>query len=142
VILLDANLLLYAYDANSPQHDCAEEWIEETLSEAQMVGLPWLSILAFLRITTGRQVLAQPLLIEEAAEVLAEILALPNVAAIGPGQRHWEVFSDLLVHLRVTANLVNDAHLAALAIEHGATLYSADRDFARFPGLKWKNPLE
>jgi len=106
------------------------------------VGLPWVSILAFVRISTNPRILELPLTTGEAIKIVSSWLARANVTVLSPGDRHWEIMQNLLVEGQATGPLVTDAHLAALAIEHGATLASADRDFARFPGLKLLNPLQ
>jgi toxin-antitoxin system PIN domain toxin len=141
VILVDANLLLYAYDAASPQHRAARLFWERSLSEPDPVRLAWSTILAFLRIGTNPRALAQPMTIEEACAHVSSWLERPMVDLLEPTSRHWDMLGRLLVTSQSTANLVSDAHLAALAIEHGATLCTTDRDFARFEGLSWRNPL-
>lgn len=141
MILVDSNLLVYAYLPSSKQHGSARAWLEARFSEAEPVGLPWVSILAFMRIITNPRLLEHPLSIEEANRIVSAWLARANVTILNPGGRHWEILQNLLVQGQASGPLVTDAHLAALAIEHGATLASADRDFARFPGLKLLNPL-
>ncbi len=140
--LLDANLLIYAYDASSPFHSRAREWFEETLSGLDPVWLPWSSIHAFLRITTSSRILGNPFAVEEAVSIVGEWLERPTVSILEPGARYWPILSRLLPAAQARANLVMDAHLAALAMEHGATVLTTDRDFTRFDGLKWSNPLE
>jgi len=142
VTLLDVNLLLYAYDASSKDHDRAARWLEEVLSRQSIVGLAWETILAFLRITTHPKILSEPYTLEEAMDVVAGWIARPNVAVVGPTEQHWAVLSRLLPKSRVRGSLIMDSHLAALAIEHGATLYTNDRDFERFPGLNVEYPLQ
>jgi hypothetical protein len=142
LILLDANILLYAYDRASERHRTAAAWLETALSETETVGISWSVLLAFLRITTSRRVLREPLSMTEAASAVSQWLERPNVRVIEPGERHWEILRSLLVEAQVLAGDVMDAHLAALAIEHGATVCTRDRDFARFPGLKTLDPLE
>ena len=142
MILLDVNLLLYAYDASSKDHDRAARWLEEVLSRQSIVGLAWETILAFLRITTHPKILSEPYTLEEAMDVVAGWIARPNVAVVGPTEQHWAVLSRLLPKSRVRGSLIMDSHLAALAIEHGATLYTNDRDFERFPGLNVEYPLQ
>ena len=141
MILIDANLLLYAYDLTSEQHERAKTWLEATLNEGQPVRLAWATILAFLRIGTNPRALAVPLSIREATRIVAEWLALPNVASLEPGERHFEILVRLLESAQARGPLVMDAHLAALAIEHGATLCTTDRDFTRFGQLRVSNPL-
>jgi toxin-antitoxin system PIN domain toxin len=141
VILVDANLLLYAYDTTSENHATARAWWERSLSDTQLVRLAWITVVAFVRITTHPRVFREPMTITEASEHVGSWLERPMVGLLDPGERHWSILSNLLREARATANLVTDAHLAALAIEHGATLCSTDRDFRRFPGLSWENPL-
>lgn len=141
MILVDANLLIYAYDASSTFHAPAREWLEEVLSAPEPVGLPWASILAFVRITTDRRILKAPFSAEEASSIVDEWLALPSVRVPEPTARHWQILQRLIREDQATGPLVTDAHLAALAIEHGAQLFSTDRDFSRFRGLRWTNPL-
>jgi hypothetical protein len=141
MILLDANLLLYAYDPSSPHHEAARDWLENTLSGAQHIGLAWMTLLAFVRVSTSRRVLEHPLTITEAAATVSAWLERPTITVLNPGERHWEILRDVMTKGQAHGPLIMDAHLAALAIEHGATLASADRDFARFPGLKLLNPL-
>jgi toxin-antitoxin system PIN domain toxin len=141
MILVDANVLLYAYDGSNPLHEAALSWWEDRLSEPQPVRLAWATILAYIRIGTHLRVFERPLSIEEAVSHVAAWLSRPMVGILDPGLRHWSILRSLLEESRACGNLVTDAHLAALAIEHGATLCSTDRDFVRFEGLKWQNPL-
>jgi toxin-antitoxin system PIN domain toxin len=141
VILLDANLLIYAVDADSPHHKRARRWLERTLSGDTLVGLPWIVILAFVRITTRAGILRTPLSIEHAVAFIDEWLAQPYVSLIGPGEAHWLVFKNLLIGGGAAGNLTSDAHLAALAIEHGCEIASSDNDFRRFTGVTLVNPL-
>lgn len=141
MILLDANVLLYACDDHSPHHAAARNWLEKTLSGPEPAALSWTTILAFLRLATDPRVFRRPLPIAQAAEIIAGWLEGPRFALLDPGERHWRILRRLLLDGQASGKLVMDAHLAALAIEHGATLASADRDFARFPGLKLLNPL-
>lgn len=142
MILVDANLLLYAYDPDSPSHEASRRWLEDVLSGTEVVHLTWLTLWAFLRISTNRRVYAQPLSPEEAHAVVASWLARPNVSVVGPAERHLEILGGLLTTGQAVGPLVMDAALAAVAIEHGATLCSTDRDFARFSDLSWRNPLD
>jgi toxin-antitoxin system PIN domain toxin len=142
VILVDANLLLYAYSPRAEQHERARVWLEQVLVGPETVGLPWSSILAFLRIATNPRVFERPLSVAEAAIVITSWLAEPSVALVGPGERYWEILRDLLTEAQVSGPLVSDAALAALAIECGATLVTTDRDFTRFHGLRHANPLQ
>jgi toxin-antitoxin system PIN domain toxin len=142
LILIDANILLYAHDSTSPHHGSARMWIERTLSGSEPVGLGWITILAFLRISTTRGILKNPLSPSEAVIIVSEWLHRPAVTLLHPGERHWEILRNLIVEGQAPGPLVMDAHEAALAIEHGATLCTTDRDFTRFPGLRALNPLK
>jgi toxin-antitoxin system PIN domain toxin len=141
MILVDANLLLYAEDSQAAQHAAARTWWDEQLSGDDPVCLCWAVLTAFVRVGTNPRVYQQPLTIPEAVGRIESWLAQPCVRVIHATGRHLEVFNHLLITGQATANLVPDAHLAALAIEHGCVLCSTDGDFARFPGLGWKNPL-
>ncbi len=142
MILIDANLLLYAYDPSSPHHQAARDWLETTFSAPEPVGLTWMTLLAFLRIGTSPRPLENPLSINEATAIVVGWLERPMVTLLNPGERHWETLCALMARGQAHGSLVMDAHLAALAIEHGANLATSDRDFARFPGLKFFNPLD
>lgn len=142
MILVDANLLLYAYNASLEPHESASRWLETALTRPEPIGFAWVTLLAFLRISTNPRAFGRPLTIAEALPIVAEWLARPTVVILNPGERHWEIFSNLLRHSHARGPAVTDTHLAALAIEHGATLYTTDRSFTRFPGLRTVNPLE
>lgn len=142
MILVDVNLLLYAHNQASPQHSSARGWLESTLSGDRQVGLPWHTLLAFLRISTNPRLFPRSFSIEESSAIVDEWLQMPQVAILQPGERHWSILQRLLTSGQAAGNLASDAHLAALAIEHGALLCTTDRDFARFPGLRWENPLQ
>lgn len=141
MILVDANLLLYAYHERAEHHAGARRWLETTLSGSELVRFPWLAVWAFLRIATNPRVFERPLSSTEAAAAVSSWLDQPVAAMLEPAERYWAILSDLMQQGQVTGPLVMDAAIAALAVEHGATLYTTDRDFARFPGLKWRNPL-
>ena len=142
MILPDANLLLHAYHTRAAQHEASKAWLEATLSGHEIVRFAWVTLWAFLRISTSTKVLEHPLSIGEAAAAVSSWLERPNAGLIEPGDRHWTILRQLLEAAQCTGPLVTDAALAALAIEHGATLHTTDRDFSRFPGLAWTNPLE
>lgn len=142
MILLDANILLYAYDRASERHEAAVEWLEMALTGAESVGMSWSVVLAFVRITTSRRILREPLSMAEAVSAVSHWLERSNVRVIDPGEGHWRILKSLLVETQIRGADVMDAHLAALALEHGATVCTHDRDFARFPGLKTLDPLE
>jgi len=141
LILVDANILLYAEDETSPYHKRAKEWWDIQLSGEDPVCLCWPVLTAYLRIGTNPRGFERPLVMEEAVDRIQSWFDQPCVQIIQPTEKHWEIFRQLLNQGQATANLVPDAHLAALAIEHGCELYSTDSDFSRFPKLKWKNPL-
>lgn len=141
MILPDVNLLLMAHVRNSALHGAARIWWEETLASAPPIGLPWAVILGFLRLSTSRAVLAEPRSVEESCAVARSWLERRNVFVIHPGERHADLLFGLLEAAGTAGNLTTDAHLAALAIEHQCELNSTDTDFARFPGLRWRNPL-
>jgi hypothetical protein len=141
VILPDVNLLVHAYNTDSPVHAAARAWWEGLLNSTQPVGLAWAGVLGFIRITTHRQVLSHPMPVATACSHARTWLAQPYVTLLDPGSRHAEIVFGLLESLGTAGNLTTDAHLAALAIEHQAELHSTDADFTRFPGLRWINPL-
>jgi len=141
VRLLDVNLLIYAVDEDSARFKDAHPWVERVLGGQETVALPWAVLLAFLRLTTKPQVMTAPLTSDEALEYIDGWLARPNTVVVHPTDRHAAVLRELLAPLGTAGNLVTDAHLAALAIEHGAELNSCDSDFSRFAGLRWADPL-
>ncbi len=140
-MLIDANILLYAVISDYPQHENAKSWLESQLNGPKRVALPWPSLLAFLRISTHPRVFSNPMTISEAWEFVYQWLGLSNVWIPQELDRHSEILGELLVRSDSPANLVPDAHLAALAIEHGLTVYSCDSDFARFKDVTWINPV-
>ena len=141
MILVDANLLLYAANRDAPEHASARSWLDERLNGTAQVGLPWPSMLAFVRIASNPTIVRRPVTPAGAWRQVRDWLACDATWIPLPGPRHTDVLDQLLEHRFVTSRLVPDAHLAALAIEHGLTLCSTDGDFAKFPGLKWENPL-
>lgn len=141
-MLLDANLLLYAVDRSSPFHERSAAWLTEVLNGARRVGLPWPSLLAFLRISTHPRASARPLAPSEAWRFVDDWLTAGPAWIPAATERHASVLADLMVSGDLRGNLAADAHLAALAIEHGLTVCSADSDFARFPKITWENPLQ
>jgi len=140
LILLDTNLLIYAYERRSPHNKVARAWMEGVFRRPAKVALPWPSLLGFMRLMSNDRVMHYPLPLHRAWAQVESWLALPQTWIPLPTDRHREILAGLLEG-ESRPNLVNDAHLAALAIEHGLTLCSADRDFARFQGLRWENPL-
>jgi len=141
MILTDANLLLYAYNVDAVDHDTSRQWLETQLSGPNLFCFAWQTLTAFLRISSNRRAFASPLSIEEATRIVTEWLDRPQTVLLTPGEKHWAIFRKLVESGQATGPLVMDAHLAALALEHGAVLASSDRDFSRFPGLKLINPL-
>jgi uncharacterized protein len=142
VILVDVNILLHTIESRSPLNAKARKWWDARLSESVPVCLCWAVLSGFLRIATNRRIFQHPLSMEEAVARVQSWLDQPCVRIVHPTQRHWDVFRDMLTGGKATANLVSDAHLAALAIEYGCELNSTDADFSRFPRLAWKNPLQ
>jgi toxin-antitoxin system PIN domain toxin len=142
MILIDVNLLIYAYTRGAKQHVAARKWFESVASSDIPVLLPWHSVLGFLRVSTNPRVADSPFSIEEAAAIVDEWMANPRIRTVQAGRRHWEILRSLLIDGQCRGQLVPDAHLAALAIEHGATLATHDRGFARFKGLSLSYPLE
>ena len=142
MILVDTNILLYAEDKTSPLHEEARHWWDTQLSGESPVCLCWLIINAFIRICTNRRVFQNPLTMEQTIRRVQSWLDQPCLRLIEPTESHWRIFQTMLLDGQANANLVPDAHLAALAVEHGCILYSSDSDFSRFPKLKWKNPLK
>lgn len=141
MILIDANILLYAKIVEYPQHEAARTWLTKKLTGSGRVGLPWPSLLAFHRIATSARVLERPVAAAESWRQIEQWLSLPNVWCPVPTERHAAILGELIQSADVQANLTYDAHLAALAIEYGLMLCSTDRDFARFDRLRFENPL-
>lgn len=141
MILLDANLLLYAKISDFPEHGATRAWLDERLNGPHRVGLPWPSLLAFLRIATSPRVFARPMASRDAWAQVERWLSLPQVWTPEPGDGHPRVLGDLLRATSAVAGDVTDAHLAALAIEHGLVLCTHDRGFAKYPGLRWDDPI-
>ena len=141
MILVDANLLLYAANQAAPEHRVAREWLDAQLSGTAKVGLPWPSLLTFVRLATNPVVMRQPVSVARAWAQVDQWLSAGPVWVPQPTVKHAEILGGLCEPAWMTSRLVPDAHLAALAIEHGLTLSSTDGDFARFEGLDWENPL-
>ena len=142
MIIPDVNLLVYAYEDRSQDHLEARQWWESVLYSADMIGIPWAVALGFIRLITNPRMFPNPTPVSTATACVRSWLAQPNVEIIHPGPRHADLVFGLLEEVGVGANLTMDAHLAALAIEHHATLHTTDSDFTRFPGLRWVNPLK
>ena len=139
--LPDLNLFLYAFDETSARHAAARKWVEETLSGTETVAFAWAVLLGFVRLATNPSLFARPLGGGEAFDAIDGWLEQPCATVVHPTGRHSAILRDLLAPLGTAGNLTGDAHLAALAIEHGAELCSCDIDFARFAGLQWSDPL-
>jgi toxin-antitoxin system PIN domain toxin len=141
VILVDVNLLLYAYNADSPQHGAARNWLDALFDGDDAIGLPWVTLWGFIRLTTNPRVLPNPLPADQALSIVGEWLVQPEVRVVEPGPRHFDILRKLVVADQASGRKSTDAVLAALAMENGATLASSDHDFRRFRGLRWLNPL-
>jgi toxin-antitoxin system PIN domain toxin len=141
VIVLDANVLLYAYSPASPEHGRARECVADLFSAEALVGLPWQTISAFIRILTNPRLPGVRRPVTEILEIVESWLEQPNIRLLSPGERHWTLFRQMLLEGQARGPMTSDAQLAALTIESGGVLYTTDRDFARFPGLRWENPL-
>ncbi len=141
MILVDANLLLYAEDSLSPHHVAARSWWDEQLSGTEPVGLCWPALTAFVRIATNPRLHQRPLTLDEACQRVQSWFDQPCVRLLHPTDHHWRFFQQMLRAGSATGNLVTDAHLASVALEHNCELCSTDNDFARFLGLKWRNPI-
>jgi toxin-antitoxin system PIN domain toxin len=138
--LVDANVLLNAINGDAPQHEPARRWLQDALSGEEAVAFGWSALTAFLRLSTSSSVFARPLTIEDAASFVEDWLAQPNAVVLEPTARHLGILRGLLASAGSAGNLVNDAHLAALALEHGAEIVTFDRDFGRFTGVRWSIP--
>jgi toxin-antitoxin system PIN domain toxin len=141
VILIDANLLLHAYSPRSTHHEASRQWLEKVLEGPEHVRLSWLTVWAFMRIASNPRVFEIPLSAAEIEAIVSSWLEQPHAGIVEPGERHWEILTRLVRDGQASGPLVMDAVLAAIAIEHGAVLYTSDRDFSRFDGLEWRNPL-
>jgi toxin-antitoxin system PIN domain toxin len=141
LILVDANLLLYAYHRRAEQHEQSRAWLERVLSGPDLVRFAWVTLWGFLRIATSPRVFDRPLSVSEAEAAISSWLDQPAAGILEPGERHWEILCGLLRQGQAAGPLVMDAVLAAVALEHGATVCTTDRDFSRFSGLAWTNPL-
>ena len=141
MIIPDVNILIHAYDSDFPHHEAARAWWESALNSQRALGLAWAANLGFIRLITNRSIFARPLSVRDAVRIVRLWLAQPRVQILIPGEAHGNVVFRLLEEAGAAGNLTTDAHLAALAIEYGAEIASTDNDFARFPGLRWFNPL-
>jgi toxin-antitoxin system PIN domain toxin len=141
VIILDANVLIYAVNQDAPLHKRARSWLETTLLGTETIGIPWTVILAFVRLTTRPGLFRNPMPLDVSFDLIDSWLENPSVIIVEPGPRHRTILKGLLSAAGTAGNLTSDAHLAALALEQRAEICSLDQDFLRFPGLKWRNPL-
>ena len=141
MIVLDSNILLYAYDASAGQHQKAREWVEDVFSGGSPIGLPWQTIAAFLRIVTNPRLPGRRFSSPEAVAIVDRWADQPNVRLLAPGENHWSLLRQTLLDSQTRGPMITDAQLAAITIEYGGVLHTTDRDFSRFPGLRWKNPL-
>ncbi|MFN8090592.1 MAG: type II toxin-antitoxin system VapC family toxin [Mycobacterium sp.] len=139
--LLDLNVLIYALDESSPRHEAARSWLDETLSGSETVAFAWQVLVGFVRLSTRAVIFARPLTVDEAFDVVDGWLDQPCAVVVHPGARHSWLLRELLGTAGTAGNLTSDAHLAALALEHGAELCSSDADFGRFAGVRWVDPL-
>ena len=141
MIVLDANLLIYAYDSKSVAHERARAWVELALSGGERVGIPWQSIYAFLRVVSNPRLQVR-FSLEKAMQIVDNLILHSNVTLITPGTLHLSILKSTAIDGQAQGPLLSDAVLAALTIEWGGTLCTTDRDFARFSGLRWTNPLD
>lgn len=141
MIVPDVNLLIHAYNPRSSDHPRARAWLEFVLGDARTIGWTWVTLLGFIRISTQPRIMGRPLTVHQACDHVRSWLAQPYALVLEPGRRHPEILFGLLESIGAAGDPTTDAHLAALAIDHQAELHSTDADFARFPGLKWHNPL-
>ena len=140
--LIDVNVLVYAFRRDAPGHPSYHQWLKDCLSSDQAFGMTDLVLSGFLRVVTHPRIFTPPSPLEAAQRLAEEIRAQPNCVAVNPGPRHWEIFTRLCRTAKAKGNLVPDAYLAALAIESGSEWITTDRDFSRFPGLRWRHPLQ
>jgi uncharacterized protein len=141
VIVVDANVLLYAYNAGSPEHERCRTWLDEALAGPSPVAFTWLTILAFLRLATSPRIFQQPLTMAEAVAHVSRWLVVPTAVLLEAGPMHWELLKSTLLEAQAAGNLVTDGAIAALALENGAAVCTTDRDFRRFTGLRLIDPL-
>jgi hypothetical protein len=141
LILVDVNVLIYAHRVDVPDHVRYHAWLDSVVNGTQAYGVSDLVLSGFLRVVTHRRVFPRPTPLADALKFVAEVRSQPHCVVVAPGPRHWEIFVDLCRHVATTANQVPDAYLAALAIESGSEWITADRGFARYPGLRWRTPV-
>lgn len=141
MFVVDVNLLIYAVNSDAAEHVLVRSWLETEINAGTPIGLPWVVLLGFVRLSINPKVLSQPLTLDQALDQISEWLALPNVSVLEPGFDHHSHFSAACQAVNAGPNLITDAHLVAIVQEHGATIASCDTDFGRFPDLVWMNPL-
>lgn len=141
MFVVDVNLLIYAVNADAAEHATVKAWLEKEINAGTPIGMPWLALLGFVRLSINPKVLSQPLTLNQALDQVRDWLSLPNVSALEPGINHLSHFTAACQSVKAGPNLITDAHLAAIVQENGATMASCDTDFGRFPGLAWVNPL-
>ena len=142
MILLDVNILVHAFHGGSPEHQAYRDWLEAVVADDAAFGVSELVLSGFVRVATHPRVFDPPAPLADALAFASALRSQPNAIIVRPGDRHWEIFERLATAARARGNLIPDAYLAALAIEHGAEWITADRDFSRFPGLRWRHPLD
>jgi toxin-antitoxin system PIN domain toxin len=142
MVLIDINVLVYAHRRDAPNHPAYRRWLEEQVSSERAYGMSEVVLAGFLRIVTHPRIFRYPTELEDALRFAAELRSRPNCVIVAPGPRHWEIFAHLCRAAGVKGNLVPDAYLAALAIESGSEWITTDRDYSRFPGLRWRHPLD
>jgi len=141
MIIPDVNLLIYSYNADAPLHEKAKNWWERIITNDISIGIPWAVILGFIRLMTDNRVLITPLTPTETIRHIKSWLQFSNVSLLHPGPQHWDILNKLFKLIGVGGRMTTDTHIAALAIEYHAEIHSNDRDFGRFKGIRWKNPL-
>jgi len=142
MFVVDVNVLVYAVNSDAVEHPLVCSWLETEINAGTPIGMPWVALLGFVRLSINPKVLTQPLSLSEALDQVREWLALPNVVVLEPGIDHHVHFTAACLSVKAGPNLVTDAYLAAIAQEHAAAIASCDTDFAKFPGLAWMNPLK
>lgn len=142
MLLIDVNVLVYAHRKDAPNHRSYRRWLEQCLGSDQAYGMAEAVLAGFLRVVTHPRIFAPPSPLETALRFASELRSQPNCVLLAPGPRHWEVFVRLCRAAGVKGNLIPDAYLAALAIESGSEWITTDRDYSRFPGLRWRHPLD
>ena len=141
MVLLDVNVLVYAHRAEAPHHKRYQRWLQEQVSSGEAFGISELVLSAFVRVVTHPRIFRTPTPLQEAFRAVGILRDQPNGVLVSPGPRHWDIFADLCRKAEAKGNLVPDAYLAALAIESGCEWITTDRDYSRFPGLRWRHPL-